>query len=512
MFSWLNKVLLGCVVFLVLGIFLSLIWSALDFESSILVHIKTYFLTNAALNSLKILLGVLFLSLLIGLPTAWLCSFYDFFGRKFFSYALILPFSIPSYILAFIFLKLGDESGVLSMTISHFFGYDFFSLRSFFGLIFVLSLSFFPYIFLMSQIGFSYQTKHLKEACLSLGQSPIQTFFKMHLPLKISFILPGFIFVGFETLSDFGVVYMFNIETLTTAIYKAWFSFFSLPTACLLGLQLIFIIFIVSYFFKPGWTLLKNEYGMERKFEKPNRKKLSLGKSIFAFSFLFLIFFLSFLLPVSQLIFWSLTENVFYNQFFNDVIYSFLFSFFGSLFVIAVSLSLSYTNYLQSFKWNNFLFWFSSLCYGIPGAILAVGFLNLFFLVNLWPSQLVFISVIILFLGYMIRFLRVGIQIISNSLFQINKDWEEASLFYYNSAFTWWKLHRPLILKSVVGAFLFIFIEIFKRASFNSFCTPFWSRHFIYSCFPICLRKPMVSCISTSIMYCYSFAYSLYLV
>ena len=46
-----------------------------------------------------------------------------------------------------------------------------------------------------------------------------------------------------ETLADFGTVAVFNYDTFTTAIYKAWFAMFSLPAASQLASLLIVIVF-----------------------------------------------------------------------------------------------------------------------------------------------------------------------------------------------------------------------------------------------------------------------------
>jgi hypothetical protein len=44
-------------------------------------------------------------------------------------------------------------------------------------------------------------------------------------------IAGGLMLVLMETLADFGAVSIFNFDTFTTAIYKAWFGFFSLSAA-----------------------------------------------------------------------------------------------------------------------------------------------------------------------------------------------------------------------------------------------------------------------------------------
>lgn len=58
-------------------------------------------------------------------------------------------------------------------------------------------------------------------------------------------IISGMMLVLMETLADFGAVAVFNYDTLTTAIYKAWFSMFSFSAASQLASLLIVIVFVL---------------------------------------------------------------------------------------------------------------------------------------------------------------------------------------------------------------------------------------------------------------------------
>ena len=63
--------------------------------------IKNTFLYDYIFNSLSLLLGVLFLTFVIGVSCAYLVSFYKFTGSNFFKWALILSFAVPAYIYAY---------------------------------------------------------------------------------------------------------------------------------------------------------------------------------------------------------------------------------------------------------------------------------------------------------------------------------------------------------------------------------------------------------------------------
>ena len=68
-------------------------------------------LPEYALNSLVLLLAVGFMTILIATPAAWLIAVYNFPGSSFFSWALVLPLAIPSYITAYTYAGIFDYGG-----------------------------------------------------------------------------------------------------------------------------------------------------------------------------------------------------------------------------------------------------------------------------------------------------------------------------------------------------------------------------------------------------------------
>ena len=63
--------------------------------------IKDTFIYEYILNSIFLLIGVLFLTFVIGVGCAYLVSFYKFPGASFFKWTLILSFAVPAYIYAY---------------------------------------------------------------------------------------------------------------------------------------------------------------------------------------------------------------------------------------------------------------------------------------------------------------------------------------------------------------------------------------------------------------------------
>ena len=132
-------------------------------------HLYNYVLFDYVSNSILLILGVIFLVLIIGLSTSWLVTNYSFYGKEFLEWALILPLSIPPYILAYTFTGLFDTTGTannLSRELLNL-GQDFVmfpNVRNIYGAILVFSFTLYPYVYLVSRTAFINQSRSMLEA------------------------------------------------------------------------------------------------------------------------------------------------------------------------------------------------------------------------------------------------------------------------------------------------------------------------------------------------------------
>ncbi|NQZ69789.1 MAG: hypothetical protein HRT89_17155, partial [Lentisphaeria bacterium] len=120
-------------------------------------HISKYLLPHYLKSTVLLLLGVIPLSILLGVGTAWLVSVYRFPFRRVFEWALILPLAIPTYIVAFSYVGLFDFTGPVNQVYQKIAGPEAFlsiDVQTMPGLICVISFVLYPYIYLISRISF----------------------------------------------------------------------------------------------------------------------------------------------------------------------------------------------------------------------------------------------------------------------------------------------------------------------------------------------------------------------
>ena len=452
--------------------------------------IKNTFLYDYIFNSLTLLSGVLFLTFIIGVSSAYLVSFYKFTGSNFFKWALILSFAVPAYIYAYSLTAFFENYGTAFSILKNLFGDGDYNSQipkfdGMLGAIVAISFSLFGYVYVLTRASFHYQSQNLIELGRNLGFSKQKSFFKIILPSARPAIVAGLSLVAMETLSDFGAVSFFGISTLTTGIYNAWISFDDLALANQLSFYLL--IFILGLFVLENLSRRKAQYHSPTKggFKKKSLTTLRGYKSLLAFSFCFLIFFVSFLFPVLQMLYWTiifpkhLIDLDLINLFSNTIILVLL----SSIVLISFAFISNYGNRLSKSKFLEMLTTFSISGYAIPGIILAVAFItfiswfdkNIISFFDLKNIKSIFIgSILGLVIVYFIRFYSLANNGIKSGYLKISYSIDESAyLLGYSKFKTFKNIHIPYLKNSILLIGILISIEIIKELPITLIMRPF---------------------------------------
>ena len=452
--------------------------------------IKNTFLYDYIFNSLSLLLGVLFLTFIIGVSCAYLVSFYKFTGSNFFKWALILSFAVPAYIYAYSLTAFFENYGTAFTILKSLFGEGNYNSQipkfdGMAGAIVAISFSLFGYVYVLTRASFHYQSQNLIELGKNLGFSKKKSFFKIILPSARPAIVAGLSLVAMETLSDFGSVSFFGISTLTTGIYNAWISFDDLALANQLSFYLL--IFILGLFVLENLSRKKAQYHSPTKggFKKKSLTTLHGYKALLAFSFCFLIFFISFLFPVLQMLYWTIIfpkhsiDLDLISLFSNTIILVLL----SSFVLISFAFISNYGNRLSKSKFLEILTTFSISGYAIPGIILAVAFItfiswfdnNVISFFDLKTIKSIFIgSILGLVIVYFVRFYSLASNGIKSGYLKISYSIDESAyLLGYSKFKTFRNIHIPYLKNSILLIGILISIEIIKELPITLIMRPF---------------------------------------
>jgi len=486
-FWYLTSFLISFIVAIpIITVFTSFFQSTSNYSSVI----NETFINEYIFNSFILLSGVLFLTFLIGVGCAYLVSFYKFPGVNFFKWALILSFAVPAYIYAYSLTAFFENFGTAYSILKNIFGDGDYNkiipkFDGMMGAIISISFSLFGYVYVLTRASFHYQSQNLIELGKNIGFSKTKSFFKIILPSARPAIVAGLSLVAMETLSDFGAVSFFGVSTLTTGIYSAWISFDDLNYANQLSFFLL--IFILGLFTIENLSRRKAQYHSLTKGGFKSRTMISLKgyNSFIAFFVCLLVFFISFLFPVFQMLYWTiifpkhLADLNIVRLIFNTLLLVIL----SSCVLIVFSFIANYGNRVSKSKLLEMLSTFSISGYAIPGVILAVAFITFIAwfdnnIVMLFGSKTIksfFIgSVMGLVLLYFVRFYSLACNGIKSGYLKINYSIDESAyLLGYSKFKTFKNIHMPYLKNSIFLIGILIAIEIIKELPITLIMRPF---------------------------------------
>ena len=201
-------------------------------------QIAASLLPRALANSILLAVGVGAGSLVLGGGLAVLVSFYDFPGRRWLDWALVLPLAMPAYVLVFVLLGQFGSANPLQTSLFGG-GLQLPDPRGAGGAIVVLSAVLYPYVYVLGRSAFLGQSRQALEAARSLGRSYGQAVRGVALPLARPALAGGAALAIMEALADFGAVNLLGFQTLTSAIYRVWYGAFDQAAALQLATVLV---------------------------------------------------------------------------------------------------------------------------------------------------------------------------------------------------------------------------------------------------------------------------------
>ena len=315
---------------------------------------------------------------MLGVPAAWIISFYRFKGRRILSWLLLLPMAYPAYILAYTYTGVLDFSGPIltflrDVGAPHWLMSPLLNIRSLPGAALMLSLVLYPYVYLLARAAFMEQSANLMEAAYTLGQGRWRVLTRIVIPMARPAIAAGILLAVMETLADFGTVQFFGVQTFTTGIVRTYYGFGDLVGAAQLSTLLLGCVFFLVVFEKASRS--KVRYYSDR-LRKLNQTSVVLTgwRQTSAQILCVLPVFFGFLLPTGILSYWAFFFAELQSMW-SLIVSSFFLAGFASVFIVMVALMICYANRLYPSQWLNHTTTFVGLGYALPGVVVAIGVL-----------------------------------------------------------------------------------------------------------------------------------------
>ncbi|MEN9205905.1 MAG: iron ABC transporter permease [Thermostichales cyanobacterium DRC_bins_46] len=472
------------------------LWSLATPALGIWQHLLTTVLPTYLWNTLGLAVGVGIGVTVLGTATAWLVTLCEFPGRRYWTWALLLPLAAPAYVLAYTytdFLEVGGPfQAWLRQTFSLQLGqYWFPPVRSLGGAILMLVLTLYPYVYMAGQVAFREQSQQTTEVSRSLGCSPWQSFWRVALPLARPSLAGGIALALMETLNDYGTVQFFGLDTLTTGIYRTWYGMGDRLAASQLSALSVLVI-IALLLWEQGSRQRRRYYQTFATHQPIQRYRLRGGWRLLAILTCAGPVILGFLLPAAILVYLALRnwQESLNARFWGFAFNSFLLSSLAAVIIVLCALVLAYGQRQSRQgpvgKLVHTAATLAILGYGIPGTVIAVGILIPLGAVDTWVDGLwrswtgqgtglvLSGTLIALQFAYLVRFLAVAHTTLQASLIKIRPQWDEAARSLGHSTLaTLWRVHIPLLSPGLVTAALLVFVDVMKELPATLTIRPF---------------------------------------
>lgn len=455
-------------------------------------HLASTVLADYIWHSLALVLAVGALTLLIGIATAWLVTTCDFPGRALFEWSLILPLSVPTYIIAYTYAAIFGHTGPVQSFLHLLFDPESTAglrtvLMTLPGAALIMALVLYPYVYLIARTSFMKQSGGILETSRILGKSPWQTFTRVALPMARPAVVAGVTLVLMEVLNEYGAVRYFGVTTFTTGIFRAWFSLGDPPAAIrLAGLLLLFV-----------FTLILAERVQRGRARFEDRAtgyrpvipfRLHGWRRWAAVAVCALPVLLGFAVPVLQLAAWgaSVASDLLDPRFLSLTVNSFGLGLAAAVIAAGTGLLIVYSTRLSPTALLRLGARASSLGYSIPGAVIAVGILIPFIwldrqiatliqaVTGVSPGLILTGTVAALLFAYVVRFLAVALNPVDSGFERTCGTLDESSRSLGASPLrTLIKVDLPLLRGTLLSAGLLVFVDVLKELPLTLILRPF---------------------------------------
>ena len=475
-------------VFPVLGVLSHL---ASGTTADVMRHLAATVLAEAVLTSFALGLLVTAGAILVGTGSAWLVTQYDFPGRRWLTWGLMLPLAMPAFVAAYAYTDWLQFSGPVQGALRRAFGwgprdYWFPDIRSVPGAAVLFVAVLYPYVYALARPAFIERSPHLVDAARTLGCSPRAVFWRVALPLARPAMIGGGMLALMETLSEYGAVAYFGLPTFTQSLYNAWFNLGDRAAASQLAAALLVTVAIV--------VLVERRARGARRFATTAthgtspRVELQGWAALRVMLLCLMPLVLGFVLPAVLLVrlHLQLEQPPRWDGFWQWAWNSVTAASVTALAAVALALLVAYAARLHPRPLVHAANTLVGLGYALPGSVIAVGVLvplaRLDNGVDAWMRAQFDVSTGLLLTGslaalvyaYLVRYLAVAYHGIDAGLSRITPSMDlSARSLGATPGETLMRVHAPLLTRSALAAGVLVFVDTVKELPATLVLRPF---------------------------------------
>ncbi len=477
----------------VVGPILAVVWIALFPSDNIWPHLIATTLPRYLKSTAILMFSVGLMAAVIGTGTAWMICRYEFPGRRWLEWLLLLPLAIPAYLGAYALVDFLEYAGPVQTALRGLFGwtsardYWFPEIRSMGAAILVLGAALYPYVYLLARAAFREQSGSAEEVAQSLGAGALGRFFRVGLPLARPAIAAGVAIVMMETVNDFGTVDYFAVQTLTTGIFSVWLQSGNAGGAAQIACVVLVLVILLVTLEKSSRRRMRF-FNLSSRHRPVTRRRLTGIAGIAALAICALPFLSGFVLPAGVIMGHALdnaarwSDPVLLAAMRNTLVVGGI----AAFVTVAGGIFLVYGVRLSGRRLPRLLLPVTTIGYAAPGAVLGIGILIplagfdhvLADLVERLTGHNIGLvltgSAFALVLAYCVRFFAIAQGAADAAMGRVSPNLALAARSLGRTqGQTLGAVYYPLIRASVASALLLVFVDCVKELPATLLLRPF---------------------------------------
>lgn len=431
-------------------------------------------------------------SFVIGVGAAWLVTMTDFAGRRVFEVLLVLPLAFPAYVLAYAYTYLLDHPGIVQTTLRNVTGwgprdYWFPEVRSLGGAAMMLAFVLYPYVYLMARAAFLQQSGAAFLAARALGNTSLQAFWRVSLPMARPAIAAGVLLAVMETIADYGTVSYFGVLTFSTGIYDSWFSLGDRTGAAQLALCLLGFALMLAVGERMSRGRARYHHaGKQQMAMAPAR--LNRLQSMAAIGLCAVPVLIGFVIPLVALSVMSLDseQNLLSRRYIGFLRNSLTLASLAAMITLTAAVCLGFYQRLRPGRSAMLATYFARLGYAVPGGVIAVGLIVPFagfdnaldaFMretFGIRTGLLITGSIWLLVMAYVVRFMAAALGAYEGGQATVHVNIDAAARSLGQTPLGLLRrVHLPILTPSLLTGLLIVFVDVMKELPATLIMRPF---------------------------------------
>jgi iron(III) transport system permease protein len=429
-------------------------------------------------NSIYVASMTVVLASIFALPLAYFTTRFEFAGSGIVQALGFIPLIMPPFAGAVAMQLLFGRNGTVNLLLDDWFGFKIPFMEGLNGVVFAQSVHYFPFILVNLSAALRNIDQSMEEAAQNLGSRGFRLFRRIVFPLALPGYLAGASLVFVKVFDDLATPLLLDVKDMLAP--QAYLRITSIGLADPMGYVISVVLVVVSIIAIAiaAWATRGRDFATQQRGGGGlGRRRLGGIEAVAAYGTIGLILVLVLaphagLLLLSLSTVWSFSPLpdgytlAHYGRVFSEAgVYiwnTLLYATLAGLIDVVLAVAISYLLLRTRLPGRQWLDWTASAALAIPGVVIGIGYLRMFFAIQLPDGRSVASLWIMIVLALAVRRLPYALRACHAALQQVSASLEEAA---ENLGATKRRTVRRIVVPLMLGGILAGFVTSFATSA-----------------------------------------------